>query len=88
MKRKKNKALSKKDKAAIKKALVKAAAGYALLDCGKRGGSMSRDEKIWEAYLLVSAYMRAEDVTKAREALERWAEVVKGVEDVNYPSKT
>jgi len=54
----------------------------------RRGGSMSRDEKIWEAYLLVSAYMRAEDVAKAREALERWAEVVKGVEDVNYPSKT
>nr|DAS02663.1 MAG TPA: hypothetical protein [Caudoviricetes sp.] len=49
---------------------------------------MSRDEKIREAYLLVSAYMRAEDVAKAREALERWAEVVKGVEDVNYPSKT
>lgn len=43
------------------------------------GGSMSRDEKIREAYLLVSAYMRAEDVAKAREALERWAEVVKGV---------
>ena len=57
------------------------AAGYALLDCRKRGGSMSCDEKIWEAYLLVSAYMRAEDVTKAREAVERWAEVVKGVED-------
>ena len=49
---------------------------------------MSRDEKMWEAYLLVSAYMRVEDVAKAREALERWAEVVKGVEDVNYPSKT
>ena len=29
---------------------------------------MSRDEKIREAYLLVSAYMRAEDITKAREA--------------------
>ena len=42
---------------------------------------MTRDEKIREAYLLVSAYMRAEDVAKAREALERGAEVVKGVGD-------
>nr|DAQ56466.1 MAG TPA: hypothetical protein [Caudoviricetes sp.] len=45
----------------------------------QRVGNMSRDEKIREAYLLVSAYMRAEDIAKAREALERWAEVVKGV---------
>jgi len=42
---------------------------------------MTRDEKIREAYLLVSAYMRAEDVTKAREALGRGGGGVKGVED-------
>lgn len=40
--------------------------------------------KVYEARLKVLAYMQAEDVMKAQEALDRWAEIVKGVDDGNY----
>lgn len=40
--------------------------------------------KVYEARLKVLAYMQAEDVMKAQEALDKWAEIVKGVDDVNY----
>lgn len=40
--------------------------------------------KVYEARLLVLAYMQAEDVSKAQEALDKWAEIVKGVDDGNY----
>ena len=40
--------------------------------------------KVYEARLKVLAYMQAEDVIKAQEALDRWAEIVKGVDDGNY----
>ena len=39
--------------------------------------------KVYEARLKVLAYMQAEDVTKAQEALDKWAEIVKGVDDGN-----
>ena len=42
---------------------------------------MSQEQRIHEARLLVLAYMQAEDVGKAREALDRWVEEVKGVDD-------
>ena len=35
--------------------------------------------KVYEARLKVLAYMQAEDVSKAQEALDKWAEIVKGV---------
>ena len=40
--------------------------------------------KVYEARLKVLAYMQAEDVMKAQEALDKWAEIVKGVDDVNH----
>lgn len=49
---------------------------------------MSREQRIHETRLLVLAYMQAEDVSKAREALDKWVEEVKGVDDVNYSDKT
>lgn len=49
---------------------------------------MSREQRIHEAQLLVLAYMQAEDVSKAQEALDKWVEEVKGVDDVNYSDKT
>lgn len=39
--------------------------------------------KVYEARLKVLTYMQAEDVIKAQEALDRWAEIVKGVDDGN-----
>lgn len=39
--------------------------------------------KVYEARLKVLAYMQAEDVMKAQEALDKWAEIVKGVDDGN-----
>lgn len=42
---------------------------------------MNREQRIHEARLLVLAYMQAEDVGKAQEALDKWAEEVKGVDD-------
>lgn len=42
---------------------------------------MSREQRIHESRLLVLAYMQAEDVSKAREALDKWVEEVKGVDD-------
>lgn len=45
---------------------------------------MNREQRIHEARLLVLAYMQAEDVIKAQEALDKWAEIVKGVNDGNY----
>ena len=42
---------------------------------------MSQEQRIHEARLLVLAYMQTEDVGKAREALDRWVEEVKGVDD-------
>ncbi|HFC6330311.1 TPA: hypothetical protein ACFM8N_001158 [Neisseria meningitidis] len=42
---------------------------------------MSQEQRIREARLLVLAYMQAEDVGKAWEALDRWVEEVKGVDD-------
>ncbi|HHX2506010.1 TPA: hypothetical protein ACU8BO_001358 [Neisseria subflava] len=45
---------------------------------------MNREQRIHEARLLVLAYMQAEDVIKAQEALDKWAEIVKGVDDGNY----
>ena len=44
---------------------------------------MNREQRIHEARLLVLAYMQAEDVGKAQEALDRWVEEVKGVDDGN-----
>nr|DAN61645.1 MAG TPA: hypothetical protein [Caudoviricetes sp.] len=49
---------------------------------------MSREQRIHEARLLVLAYMQAEDVSKAQEALDKWVKEVKGVDDVNYSDKT
>ena len=49
---------------------------------------MNREQRIHDARLLVLAYMQAEDVSKAREALDKWVEEVKGVDDVNYSDKT
>ena len=49
---------------------------------------MSREQRIHEARLKVLAYMQAEDVSKAQEALDKWAKEVKGVDDVNYSDKT
>lgn len=49
---------------------------------------MSREQRIHEARLLVLAYMQAEDVSKAQEALDKWVGEVKGVDDVNYSDKT
>lgn len=40
--------------------------------------------KVYEARLKVLAYMQAEDVMKAQEALDKWAEIVKGIDDGNY----
>jgi len=37
--------------------------------------------KVYEARLKVLAYMQAEDVMKAQEALDKWVEEVKGVDD-------
>ena len=37
--------------------------------------------KVYEARLKVLAYMQAEDVSKAQEALDKWVEEVKGVDD-------
>lgn len=45
---------------------------------------MNREQRIHEARLLVLAYMQAEDVMKAQEALDKWVEEVKGVDDGNY----
>lgn len=45
---------------------------------------MNRERRIHEARLKVLAYMQAEDVSKAQEALDKWVEEVKGVDDVNY----
>ena len=42
---------------------------------------MSQEQRIREARLLVVAYMQAEDVGKARDALDRWVEEEKGVDD-------
>lgn len=53
-----------------------------------RNRTMSREQRIHEARLLVLAYMQAEDVSKAQEALDKWVEEVKGVDDVNYSDKT
>lgn len=39
--------------------------------------------KVYEARLKVLVYMQAEDVSKAQEALDKWAEIVKGVDDGN-----
>lgn len=39
---------------------------------------MSREQRIHEARLKVLAYMQAEDIKKAQEALNKWAEIVKG----------
>ena len=44
--------------------------------------------KVYEARLKVLAYMQAEDVMKAQEALDRWAEIVKGVDDGNYSDES
>lgn len=44
--------------------------------------------KVYEARLKVLDYMQAEDVSKAQEALDKWVEEVKGVDDVNYSDKT
>ena len=44
---------------------------------------MNRARRTHEARLLILAYMQAEDVNKAREALDKWAEEVKGVDDGN-----
>lgn len=38
---------------------------------------MSREQRIHEARLKVLAYMQAEDIKKAQEALNKWAEIVK-----------
>lgn len=45
---------------------------------------MNREQRINEARLLVLAYMQAEDVSKAQEALDKWVEELKGVDDGNY----
>ena len=45
---------------------------------------MSREQRIHEARLLVLAYMQAEDVSKAQEALDKWVEEVKEGDDGNY----
>ena len=42
---------------------------------------MSREQRIHEARLKVLAYMQAEDVSKAQEALDKWVVEVKGVDD-------
>ena len=42
---------------------------------------MNREQRIHEDRLLVLAYMQAEDVGKAQEALDKWVEEVKGVDD-------
>lgn len=39
---------------------------------------MIREQRIQEARLLVLAYMQAEDVSKAQEALDKLVEEVKG----------
>lgn len=44
---------------------------------------MNREQRIHEARLLVLAYMQAEDVGKAQEALDKWVEEVKGGDDGN-----
>ena len=44
---------------------------------------MSREQRIHDARLLVLAYMQAENVNKAQEALDKWVEEVKGVDDGN-----
>lgn len=49
---------------------------------------MNREQRIHDARLLVLAYMQAEDVSKAQEALDKWVKEVKGVDDVNYSDKT
>lgn len=42
---------------------------------------MSRNQRLHEARMLVLAYMQAEDVNKAREALDKWIDVVGRVDD-------
>lgn len=42
---------------------------------------MSRDKKLHDLQMLVLAYMRSENVQKAREALEKWEVEVKAVCD-------
>lgn len=44
---------------------------------------MNREQRIYEARLLVLAYMQVEDVRKAPEAFDKWVDEVTEVEDVN-----
>lgn len=44
---------------------------------------MNRNQKLYELRMLVLAYMQAEDVSKAREALDKWIEKVERVDDEN-----
>lgn len=44
---------------------------------------MSRNQRLYETRMLVLAYMQAEDVSKAREALDKWIEEVERVDDEN-----
>ena len=53
-------------------------------DTAKKCKQMIYCAKVYEARLKVLAYMQAEDVNKAQEALDKWAEIVKGVDDVNH----
>ena len=46
-----------------------------------------RNAAVYESLLLTAAYMRAEDVEKARQAFEAWTEMVKGVDDGNCSDK-
>nr|DAI29041.1 MAG TPA: hypothetical protein [Caudoviricetes sp.] len=41
----------------------------------------TRNAAVYESLLLTAAYMRAEDVEKARQAFEAWTEIVRGVDD-------
>lgn len=43
----------------------------------KRGGGVSRDKKLHELQMMVLAYMRSENVHKAREVLAKWEAAVK-----------
>jgi hypothetical protein len=47
----------------------------------------TRNAAVYESLLLTAAYMRAEDVEKARQAFEAWTEIVKGVDDGNCSDK-
>ena len=44
---------------------------------------MSRKQRLYESRMLVLAYMQAEDVSKAREALDKWIDELERVDDEN-----